>query len=489
MTGHRIIAMLIAASVLTACLSPKPTPTGLVISNVTVISAERQDPLANAYVRVVDGRIAEVSSTPLAGERSMDGGGGFLIPGLIDGHVHLDVLPVLRPEDEAKHPGLAGALREQEPRSYLYFGFTTVVDLSRDPGFIAGWNARAVRPDAFFCGSTTMYQGYPMVLLPPPLQASVFPYFLYDPAQAAGAPVPADPAQHQPAAVVERMAKDGAICVKTYNEPGFRGGRALPTASQQQVREIVTSARARNMPVFMHANSIGAQLFAIEAGVDVITHGAWNDSGFEGVAKTQALESIVSGIVAKGIAYQPTFRVLDGIGDLFDPALLADARMGHATPPAALQWFATPDAQWMRKDAAGDWDASKGVPPFVAVFAAQSKNVVAKLNAAGARLVFGSDTPSTSTYGNPPGLNGRLEMQYWIDSGITEAALFRALTLGNSELFHLDDRGTIEPGKKAHMLLLRENPLENVAAYDSIVTVFSNGAAIPRADLSAMAVK
>ncbi len=487
MTRCRTSAILLAA-VPAACSSqPGPVPAGLVIFNVTVNSAEREAPLANAHVRIVNDRIAEVSATPLTADRAIDGEGGFLIPGLIDGHVHLDVLPVLRPEDEAKHPGMAEALREQEPRSYLYFGFTTVVDLSRDPGFIATWNARDVRPDAFFCGSTTMYNGYPMVLLPPALQTEVFPYFLYDVAQAGSIPSSIDPARHQPAAVVERMAADGAICVKTYHEPGFRGGRNLPTATLAQIEEIVTTAHARDMPVFMHANSIGAQLFAIEAGVDVVTHGAWNDSGFTGEAKTQALASIVSGIEAKGIAYQPTFRVLNGIGDLFDPALLADPRMAHATPPAALQWFATPDAHWMRADAAGDWDASRGVPPFVAMFAEQSKAVVAKLNAAGASLVFGSDTPSASTYGNPPGLNGRLEMQYWIDSGVTGAALFRALTLGNAELFHLEDRGTIEPGKKAHMLLLRENPLETVAAYDSIVTVFSNGVAIPRPELSAMA--
>lgn len=488
MTGRRYTGMLIAAAVLSACSSqPAPVPAGLVISNVTVISPERAAPLANAYVRIVDDRIVEVSTAPLAGERTIDGQDDFLIPGLIDGHVHLDVLPVLRPEDEAKHPGLAEALREQEPRSYLYFGFTTVVDLSRDPGFIAAWNAREVRPDAFFCGSAAMANGYPIVLLPPELGAVAFPYFLYDPAQAASIPASVDPAKHQPATVVERMAADGAICVKTYHEPGFGGARNLPNASLEQVREIITAAHARSMPVFMHANSIRAQQFAVEAGVDVVAHAAWNDSGLTGQGKAQALDGIIAGIKAKGMAYQPTFRVLNGIGDMFDPALLADPRMAHATPPAALQWFATPDAEWMRREMVGDWDASRGTPPFVASSLARGASIVAKLNAADARLVFGSDTPSASTYGNPPGLNGRLEMQYWIDAGVSEEALFRALTLGNAELFHLDDRGTIEAGRKAHMLLLSQNPLESVAAYDSIVTVFSNGVAIPRADLSAMA--
>lgn len=488
MTRQGLTATLLAATVLAACMSPpEPAAAGLVISNVTVISSDRDAPLPDAYVRVIDDRIAEVSATPLAGERTLDGGGGFLIPGLIDGHVHLDVLPVLRPEDEAKHPGLSEALREQEPRSYLYFGFTTVVDLSRDPGFIAGWNARAVRPDAFFCGSAAMYDGYPMVLLPPQIAASVFPYFLYDAAQAATAPASMDPAQHQPASVVERMAKDGAICVKTYHEPGFGGARNLPNASQQQIREIITAAHARNMPVLMHANSIRAQQFAVEAGVDVVAHAAWNDSGLSGEAKTKALDDIVAGIKAKGMAYQPTFRVINGIGDMFDPKLLADPRMAEATPPAALAWFKSPDAGWMRREMAGDWDAAKGPPPFVATSLAQGVAIATKMNAAGVHIVFGSDTPSASTYGNPPGLNGRLEMQYWIDSGMSPEALFRAMTFDNAKLFNLGDRGTIEAGKKAHMLLLRENPLENVAAYDSIVTVFSNGVAIPRGELSAKA--
>lgn len=413
MAGCGATAMLLAAAVLAACSSqPDPVPVGLVISNVTVISLEREALLANACVRIIDGRIAEVSAEPLAGERTIDGDGGHPVPGLIDGRVHLDMLPVLRPEDEVKYPGPGEALREQEPRSYLYSGFTTVVDLLRDPGFIKSWNAREVRPDAFFCGSAAMYNGDPMVLVPPSVQAEVFPDFLYDAAQAGSIPSSIDPAQRQPAAVMERMAADGAICVKTYHEPGSGNARNLPDATLARIEEIVAAAHVRGMPVVMHASSIGAQLFAIEAGVDVVTYSASNDSGHIGEAKAQALDQIVGRIKAKGMAYQPAFRVLNGIGDMFDPALLADPRMAHATPPEALKWFATPDAQWMREEMVGDWDASRGAPPFVASAPAQGSNIVAKLNETGARLVLGSDTPGASTYGNPPGLNGRLEMQY-----------------------------------------------------------------------------
>ena len=85
-------------------------------------------------------------------------------------------------------------------------------------------------------------------------------------------------------------------------------------------------------------------------------------------------------------------------------------------------------------------------------------------------------------YTNPPGLNGRQEMNNWIAAGVSEEKLFRAMTIDNASLLRLDDRiGTVEPGKTANLLLLRANPLESVKAYDAIETIFLHGRAIPRA--------
>ena len=111
----------------------------------------------------------------------------------------------------------------------------------------------------------------------------------------------------------------------------------------------------------------------------------------------------------------------------------------------------------------------------------------ATLAADGARLLFGSDTPSAPTYANPPGFNGLLEMRAWIGAGVSESQLLRALTIENAKAFGLDgDVGTIEEGKIAHLLLLRANPLEDVNAYDSIETVFLAGRPIDRNELSAL---
>jgi imidazolonepropionase-like amidohydrolase len=60
------------------------------------------------------------------------------------------------------------------------------------------------------------------------------------------------------------------------------------------------------------------------------------------------------------------------------------------------------------------------------------------------------------TYANPPGLNGRLEMQRLVDSGVTPAQIFQAATLANARALKLDrDIGTVSVGKRANLLLLR----------------------------------
>lgn len=114
-----VVAML---GLLAGCASPAPSGEGLVIRDVTVISPERAVPLAHAYVRILDGHITEVSAQPLRGREEIDGTGRYLIPGLIDSHVHLDQVAGMTPEHEAAHPEIAAAARAQAPRSYLYFG-------------------------------------------------------------------------------------------------------------------------------------------------------------------------------------------------------------------------------------------------------------------------------------------------------------------------------------------------------------------------------
>jgi len=72
------------------------TSNDLIIQNITLISSERNVPLDHAFVRVRLGRIVEVSTTeiiPDKNDRVVDGRGKYLIPGLMDSHVHLKYMP------------------------------------------------------------------------------------------------------------------------------------------------------------------------------------------------------------------------------------------------------------------------------------------------------------------------------------------------------------------------------------------------------------
>ena len=156
-------------------------------------------------------------------------------------------------------------------------------------------------------------------------------------------------------------------------------------------------------------------------------------------------------------------------------------------PSALIDWYAkgesaaTSFARRIRTGSGGrdlDADCRRKID-----LVSQATAVFAK---ADARLLFGTNTPSWTTYANPAGLNGRLEMNNWIAAGLSNEKLFRALTIDSARMLHLDEEiGTVEPGKRANLPLLEANPLASVTAYDTIRTVFLRGQPIARETLSA----
>ncbi len=447
-----------------------------VIRDVTVISPERPAPLEHAYVQIADGRIAAVSGRPLEGDLKVDGRGKFLIPGLIDSHTHLGSVPGMLSPQRAAHQDITTQANAQEPRSYLYFGFTTVLSLGDTTAAIRRWNALDLRPDAYFCGGTPMVNGYSFA------SVAANPYFLFNPDQADTLPDSVDRAEQTPRAVVERMARDGAICVKSYREAGFgRDAGRLPVPSVETIRAVVAAAHARNMPVFLHANSMAAQEFAVEAGVDVIAHGMWNGHQSTADKLDAAVEPILQAVLKRGVGYQPTAQVIRGLGAELDDTFFADPLLSHVYAPQLIAWYRSPEGGWFRRDELG------GTPPGLFDRIGGYGDAVTRYLARNdARLLFGTDTPSAPIYTNPPGLNGLYEMRRWIAAGVSTQQLLRAATIDNARIMRLDgDIGSIEKGKRAHLLLLRANPLKSVEAYNTIEAVFLGGRLIPRESLSA----
>ena len=467
------------------------------IEHVTIVSPERASPMRDADVAIRDGRIASISSgaVPLSGTRkavkTIDGRALYLAPGLIDSHVHLGSIPGMTDAQEAQHPDIARAAWDQMPRSFLLYGFTTLIDLVSTPEAIKRWKSHDVVPDTYFCGAAALMDGYPMSWAPKPGRYQGMPYMLIEPG--ATAPAGFDLAKQTPQAVVARMKADGAICVKTFYERGFGPVRNLPVPKLETIQALVHAAHAAGLPVFLHANSSEAQAFGLKAGVDVLAHGLWNDDASSTIELTPDEQKILDGVLAAKVGWQPTIQVLYGLRDLFNASFLSDPLLARVVPPNLLDWYRSPEGQWFHDELAREFEDAKDPTPLetridrvFATAAGRDQHAVAYIAARGGRLLFGSDTPSAPTYANPPGLNGWLEMQRLVAAGETPAQIFRAATLSNARALKLDrDVGSIQVGKRANLLLLQQDPTETIQAYADIVKVILGGRALDPADLAA----
>ena len=468
---------------------------GFLIKNVVIVSPERDVPSELTNVLVREGRIAaigrEIAQSAHESDQVIDGAGRYLTPGLIDAHTHLSDIPGMTDGHENDYPNIARDARRQIPRSYLYYGFTTVIDLASPPGVVEQWNKQDVRPHAYFCGPAPVFDGYPMNFIPKSVRYRVAPYFLFDEARADEFPGKYDPEEHMPQAVVAKMHDDGAICVKTFFEPGFGLQDDLPLPTKEMMRDLVTAANEQGMPVLLHANSQSAQAFGVETGVDGLAHGMWNWDERPAARLNPEVTLILDAIIERNIVWQPTMQVLYGERDLHNPDYLAGSELQDVLPQSLIDWYKTDDGRWFRNRMldnprvarvveSGHWE-ELGDAPIAGVTAALSY-----LASNGGRLSFGTDTPSSPTYANPPGLNGFMEMQRWLDAGVTPAQLFRAATIANAEFFGLQEEiGTVEEGKRADLLLMTKNPMNDVSAFDAIDVVILGGRVFPRSELSA----
>jgi len=426
----------------------------------------------------------------------MDGSGLFLAPGLIDSHVHLGAIPGMTPEQEAAHPNIARAAREQMPRSFLLYGFTTLIDLISTPPEMARWKSHVIVPDTYFCGGAALMDGYAMNYAPKPQRYQWWPYMLIEP----GTQVPdgIDPAVHTPQAVVSRMKADGAICVKTFFERGFGGVRDLPVPKLETIREVVKVAHAAGMPVLMHANSDEAQRFGLDAGVDIMAHGLWNWNQQHSTSTelTPGIQKILDDELAQNLGWQPTMQVLYGIKDLFSASYLSDSQLSRVLPSTLLEWYRSPEGQWFRVVVSQEMKLPADANPsqLARVFkdfapaVDRVKHATTYLVARHGRILFATDTPSAPTYANPPGLNGWLEMHRLIEAGETPAQIFKSATLTNARALKLDQYiGTVQVGKRANLLLLRQDPTQTIDAYAGIAKVILNGRVFDPSELAANA--
>ena len=156
---------------------------GIIIEQITIISPERSGIrrlVGNVVVK--DGVIAFVGAgipEDFDGLKRIDGKGKFLIPGLIDSHTHLSNVAGMNGQYQRKYPKMASAYYRQLPSSYLYFGYTTLVDVNNhSPKRLDSILSTPVRPEIITCGEQLeVMNGFMMAGSKPANRRKEFPNF------------------------------------------------------------------------------------------------------------------------------------------------------------------------------------------------------------------------------------------------------------------------------------------------------------------------
>jgi imidazolonepropionase-like amidohydrolase len=501
----------IAAALVLGLLLTLPTHAAsqtLLIRDVSVISAELEAPIAHQDVQIEAGRISAIE--PARADRhadtELDGRGRFLSPGLIDSHVHLHTGTGLKRRYTEDFDALYEEFQRQQPRSFLYHGYTTLIENNGDPVVDQQFERAPLHPRLIQCG--------PAAVLSNDFMATdfdsaadfhaAFPHFLHDRHRTPTLPAGIDPALHTPAAVVAAIAASGGRCVKLYYEealwwPGeHRPDFALPSVAI--VREIIAEAHARKMTVLLHGTTPAAHRFGLATGVDVMAHGLWDWPGamYGQPDIPDDVLATADAVAASAMRVQPTWMAVDGMTSMFKPKLLNDPGYAKVLPADYLVYLRGPGQQaradYLRRfgpfiAAAHARGEAISADPAVIMRAFQQRyrSILQRQHQAGAKFLFGTDTSvGTPGWGNPPGLSGRWEMQAWSAAGIDPLTILRAATIDNARAFGLaDEIGSIEVGKRADLLLLGGNPLHGVDAFDRIEQVILAGVVIERDSLAA----
>ena len=171
------------------------------------------------------------------------------------------------------------------------------------------------------------------------------------------------------------------------------------------------------------------------------------------------------------------------------PNISSPERNTHTSPPP---WLDEPHLAALLRDTveANVIERMRGVfsrrDPAVAERARKTygylQRSVAKLSAAGANIILGSDTGLEDHFF---GYAEQKELELMVNAGMPPSQVIIAATSRAAEYLRLTDRGSLAPGKRADFLVLDGNPLENIRNTRRIASMYLAGNEVDRRALKA----
>jgi imidazolonepropionase-like amidohydrolase len=428
---HTLGSLLIASSL---ALAPIAGADAVLVHAGTLLDRPGSAPRGNSTLVIVDGRIVAVKDgfldTVAAGQpgaRVIDLGDRFVLPGLIDSHVHLD-------SDVAGVAGqLEGVTRSDPAAAYdalvngqktLAAGFTTVRNLGDEGGVTLALRdainaGKVVGPRILDAGtsiSTTAGHMDHTLGFRDDLHEALDDHNTCD---------GADDCRRKVRAQVARGVD--LIKIATTGGVNSRIGAGLGKQMfEDEARALVETAHLYGKKVAVHAHGADGVDLALAAGADSIEHGTVLDD-----------ESIKL-FLKTGAYYVPTLSTVNG----YLERLAKDPDAYSATVKPKIEWRIKVTGESLRK--------------------AYPKGV---------RIAFGTDA-GVSKHGRNAD-----EFELMVKFGMPPMAAIQAATVNAATLLGLEKEiGTLEPGKQADLIAVSGDPLKDVTVLKRVGFVMKGGA-------------
>lgn len=458
-----LLSLLAVGLILPPHVAAKETA-DVLIRHVTVVNVEDARTIPDQAVATVSDKIVAVGNDAVvakvwSGRRQIEGRGRFLIPGLWDMHVHFGGGQALVEENKALLP------------LYIAYGITTIRDCAGDlPYDVLSW--RQEIKDGKLFGPRLLTSGPKIEGIKPVWKGTL----------ETGSVADVDAAVAKLAGLKVDFVK---ITDSTLRPELFLYAVRKARAAGLRVSDHIPMALTVEQAVDAGISSIEHLSYAYKAGVKdeariAADYGAGRINGATAAAQLaagfdeQTAMKAYRNLHDHNVFVTPTLNIERTLAYLDSDDHSKDAFLAYIGPGLRKTY------QW-RLDR-----AAKATPEQIMARHRQYQQtaaVIPMLQKAGVTIMAGTDAGFLNSF-DYPALGLHQELALYVKNGLTPAEALATATLAGPKWFGvLDHYGSIGVGKQADLVLLDRNPLQDIAATQSVNTVILRGVVEDRSTL------